>query len=435
MIRRFLGLSLICLGLQAAEPMALTLQQARDLALKTHPRVTAADLRALAAKQVVIEARANYFPSIVANATAVGTAEDNTRIAAGALSNPAIFDRNAEGITITQIITDFGRTANLSAGAKLRAGAEIANTAAVRDQILVLVDNAYFDTLRSAALLNVAQQTLDTRQVLFEQVSALASNKLKSQLDVNFAQVNVDDAKLLKLQAENDLHAAEARLANLLGQDSSSTYALQSPPEPLSTPSDVSTLVSSALARRPDLAQARLESEAADRLARADRALSYPTLTAIGAAGVIPVHASQFDDEYAVAGVNLSIPIFAGGLYSAKAREARLRADAAKETLKELENDVIRDVKIATLTAQTAFERISVTQGLLAHATEAYNLAEARYRAGGASIVELSQAQLNKTSAEIATTAARFNYRIQLSILDYQTGAFAGKDDTTPVAR
>ncbi len=403
--------------------MSLTLEQARELALKTHPRITAADLRALAAREVVTETRSSYFPTIVANATAVGTTEDNTRIAAGSLSNPSIFERNAEGLTITQIITDFGRTANLSAGAKLRADAEIANTAVIRDQIVLLVDNAYFDTLRSAALLNVAQQTLSTRSLLFDQVSALASNKLKSELDVNFAQVNLDDAKLLQLQAQNDLQAAEARLSTLIGQDQSRHYLVQDTADPLQISTDPAELVSSALSHRPDLEQARLESEAAGRVARGERAAHYPTLSAIGAAGVIPVHDEHFEDYYAVAGVNLSIPIFAGGLYSAKAKEAKLKAEAASENLRDLENNAIRDVKIAALSTQTAWERIGVTRRLLEHATQAYNLAEARYRVGGSSIVELSQAQLNKTAAEIAHTTARYNYKIQLSILRFQTGS------------
>src|SRR6185369_6077347 len=96
---------LLCFALPAlaasTNEMPLTLSEARDLALKTHPRITAADLRALAAKEVVIETRASYFPTIVGNATAVGTTDDNTRIAAGSLSNPSIFERNAEGVRIT----------------------------------------------------------------------------------------------------------------------------------------------------------------------------------------------------------------------------------------------------------------------------------------------------------------------------------------------
>ena len=75
----------------------------------------------------------------------VGTADENTRLAAiGALNNPSIFDRNAEGLVLSQLITDFGRTANLTGSAKLQAQAEADNAQATREQILLAVDAAFF---------------------------------------------------------------------------------------------------------------------------------------------------------------------------------------------------------------------------------------------------------------------------------------------------
>ncbi|MCU1261383.1 MAG: outer rane efflux protein, partial [Bryobacterales bacterium] len=50
------------------------------------------------------------------------------------------------------------------------------------------------------------------------------------------------------------------------------------------------------------------------------------------------------------------------------------------------------------------------------------DLAKARYDLGLSSIVELSQAQLNKTSAEIASASAKFDYALQRAVLDFQTG-------------
>jgi outer membrane protein len=411
-----------CLALCAGESRPLALEEAQQLAIQTHPKISAAELRALAAKEVITEERSSYFPTITANATAVGAVEDNTRITAGALSNPSIFNRNGDGISIVQIITDFGRTANLSSSAKYRAGAEAANAENVRDEIVLLVDTAYFDSLKAQAVLNVAQQTLGTRQLLFDQVSALASNKLKSELDVNFAQVNVDEAKLIALKAANDLDAAQTRLAALAGFPQTQRFLLADQPIESIRPPDATTLVESALKNRPDLRQIRLENEAALKFAKAEKALHYPTLSAIGAAGVTPVHDGTFSDDYVVGGVNLSIPLFAGGLYSAKAREAHLRAEAAAELARDREEEIIRDVRIAALTANTALERISLTEKLLQHAARAYDLAEAKYKAGSSSIVELSQAQLNKTEADIAHASAKYNYGIQLSILNYQTG-------------
>src|SRR5947209_2349288 len=96
-------------GAEEGPPRKLTLREASDMALKFHPRISAAELRALAAKEMTREVRSGFLPSLSANVTSVGAARDNTRIAAGGLNNPSIFDRNAEGINVTHLITDFGR--------------------------------------------------------------------------------------------------------------------------------------------------------------------------------------------------------------------------------------------------------------------------------------------------------------------------------------
>ena len=120
----FLGLYVRQLPTREDSPQ-LTLQEAHEAALRNHPLISVADLKALAARQVTRQFQSGFFPTLSANVVAVGTANDNTRLAAiGALNNPSIFDRNAEGLILSQLITDFGRTANLTGSAKLRAEAE-----------------------------------------------------------------------------------------------------------------------------------------------------------------------------------------------------------------------------------------------------------------------------------------------------------------------
>ena len=105
-----------------AELPKLTLQQAHENALRNHPLVHVGDLKAMVAGQIVREVRSGFFPNLSANMVTVGTARENTRLdAIGALNNPSIFDRNAEGLMISQLITDFGRTANLTGSTKLQA--------------------------------------------------------------------------------------------------------------------------------------------------------------------------------------------------------------------------------------------------------------------------------------------------------------------------
>jgi outer membrane protein len=91
-----------------------------------------------------------------------------------------------------------------------------------------------------------------------------------------------------------------------------------------------------------------------------------------------------------------------------------------------MEDIVTRDVRIAWLNLNNARERLRTTQQLARYAATAYDLAEARYKAGSSSIVELSQAQLELTSAQISETTARYDVLIEESALNYQTGGMVG---------
>ncbi len=148
----------------------------------------------------------------------------------------------------------------------------------------------------------------------------------------------------------------------------------------------------------------------------------YPTISAVGSAGVVPIRDPRLPENYAAAGVNLSLPLFTGGLHAARRREADLRAKAAEENLRDEENNVVREVRLARMNVDYSFERLGLTAKLLEHARQAFELTEARYNLGASSIVDLSQAQLNKTTAEIAQANAKYQYHLRRAILDFQIG-------------
>jgi outer membrane protein len=98
-----------------------------------------------------------------------------------------------------------------------------------------------------------------------------------------------------------------------------------------------------------------------------------------------------------------------------------LHAQAALKRLADLRNRISRDVRTSWLNATTAFDRVSVNEQLLAQANLALDLAQTRYKLGLSSIVELSQAQLQQTQAEIGSAQAGYEYRLALAVLRYQT--------------
>jgi outer membrane protein len=182
-------------------------------------------------------------------------------------------------------------------------------------------------------------------------------------------------------------------------------------------------LIANALRDRPDVARERLTQQSQARFADAERALWFPSVSLIGAAGLTPYRQAGLNGQYSAVGVNITIPLTNGNLYSARRAEAGFRASAEQQSVLDLENRVIRDVRVAWLAAQTAFERLGLTDQLLSQASDALDLAQERYNLGLSSIVELTQAQLSQTRAQIEQATARYEYQARAATLRFQTGA------------
>ena len=405
----------------AATPTLLSLKEAEALALKNNPQISVARLTALASQQVTREVRSSLWPNATANLTGVDSRE-NSRITAGGLNNPIIYERAAAGVTVNQLITDFGRTTNLAASANYAAKAEDQNAVATKEQVLLAVDQAFYSALQAHAVLTVAQQTVSARQTVSDQIEALFKSKLRSQLDFSFASVNLAQAKLLLLDAENNQDAALAALSAVLGYPGVQNFQLVEDTTPVaSPPGNVDDLIASAFAMRPEILALDFQYRSAEKFQSAEHDLFYPTIAAVGVVGDTPVRNPVLSNWYGAVGVNVAIPLFNGFLYSARSREARLRTQATQDRMLDLRNRISRDVRTSWLNANTAYQRVAVTQQLLDQASLALDLAQTRYKLGLSSIVELSQAQLQQTQAQISSTEAGYDYRLALAVLRYQT--------------
>jgi len=411
-------------SVQTTQPVTtLTLSQAEDLAVRNHPRVASSNLRALAADKVVTEVRAAYFPTLMGNVT--GTiADEGTIIAAGALQTSSLSTRTAGGVSLNQLITDFGRTFNLTRSARLLAAGQKQTAEDTRAQVLLEVRQAYYQVLLAEAVQNAARAELESRRLSLRQISALAQSQMKSTLDVNFAAVLTSEAELAAYQAESNVQESKAQLTAALGSEDDSDYKLVEDPLPAPMEPNAEILIDRALHDRPDLQALQLNGNAAHNYAQAEKKLYYPSVSLIGAAGEIPEHDPTIhNDQYGAAGVNITIPIFNGKLYSARHGEAEFRAQAADKDVDNLKVKIARDVRIAWFEANNAFRRLDVTARLVEQANQALRLAQARYNNGLGSIVELNEAQLSQTSAEITAASAKYEYMSRRAMLDYMSGA------------
>jgi outer membrane protein len=405
---------------------------AEQLAIKNNPRISVGRLLALAQHQTYREARSAELPAFTGLLTAA-EANEGSRISAGPINAPRLLDHAGAGVAFTQLITDFGRTILLVSSSKLLEKAQNANALATTEDIVLATDQAFYNALQAEELLKVAQQTVATRQQVENQVNELTKNKLRSTLDLTFAQVNLSQAKLLELDAQNNVQSTIAALTAVLGFDTQMRYELVEDNTQLpSPPPDVDVLTKLALQQRPDLQALTFNQQAAEKFRRAQHEQLYPTISTEGVVGGTPVRPDCFgacfpnyfvSDWYGAIAVNMSFPIFNGFLFTAQASEANFRAKAAAENTRDLRDAVVRDVRTAWLSATTSFQRVGVAEELAKQSDLSLSLAQSRYQLGLGSIVELSQAQLQQADAAIGYVNAQYQYRLALSTLNYEIGA------------
>lgn len=403
----------------------LTLQQAEAAALQNHPQVKAAQYEVNYANQQIVESRSAYYPDVTGDITG-SQSNDLARIGAGGLSASRLFDRFAQGVVVNQLVTDSGRTQNLVSSSRLQARATAQTFQATRYDVLLQVNRAYFDVLHARAVVKTAEQTVSARQLLSDQVTELAKNSLKSQLDVSFADVNVSEAKLLLVRAQDTVEQTLAELGRAMGSDVPANYQLVDEQLPAGPPATVDQLIAAALSNRPELARLRLSRDADYKFAAAERDLSRPTVSVIAVGGLIPfINApttAPIPLEYEGVAANVSIPVFNGHLFSARREAALQRAKESDQRLLEEQQQLERDVRVTWASARDAFQRIDVTAQFLRQAALALDLAQGRYNLGLSSIVELTQAQLNLTQAEIENLNSKYDYQTQNAALQYTVG-------------
>ena len=400
----------------------LTIQEAEAIGLKNNPQITVGKLQALEAREFVREVRSALMPQASLNLSGVG-ADEGSRLAAGYLTNGRMYSRLAGGATVTQLVTDFGRTMNLLSSSKYQEKAADQNAIATSQQIVLAVDQAFYNTLETKALLEVAQDTVKARQLFEDQIQELTKAKLKSEVDLAFAKVDLARAKLLLLDALDNYQASLSSLSAILGYEEQQDFAPAEPSVPVTPPAvDVRPLIQQALDLRPEVRSLRNEVLAAEKFGKAEHDLWWPTVSAMGVLGGAPVRDPNITSWYGAAGVNVNVPLFNGFLYNARIKSADLATQVQQKKLQDLQDNVARDVRNSWLDTHNAYERLTVTLQLREQAELALELAQARYKLGLASIVEFSQAEMQKTDADIQDTDAHYRYIVSQIVLAFEMG-------------
>ena len=405
-------------------PAQLTLHEAEEIAIRNNPRIRVAQLLARAQHQVYRQTRAGYLPQLQGGAVAA-QANNGSRFTFDGLRSTRLLTHAGGGLDFHQLLTDFGHTTNLIASSKLYEKAQDAQAQASTLDIVLITDQAFYDALEAQAMVQVAQQTVDTRKTTDQQITELTNNKLRSTIDLAFADENLARAQLLLLDAQTQYSNAINALTSVLGFDRPMTYTpVDNGGAVTSPPPDQDQLVDMALKQRPDLMALDYDQQASKKYARAQWEQLMPTLDTMAVVGGTPIRDDQYftSNWFGAIGVDLEVPIFSGFRYTAQAHEAEDRAQAAQENVRDLRDRVVRDVRDAWMQTNTSYQKIAVTEKLLTASNMGLQLAQARYKLGLSSIVELSESQLEQTQASIENVNARYEYQLSLAALNYQLG-------------
>jgi outer membrane protein len=227
---------------------------------------------------------------------------------------------------------------------------------------------------------------------------------------------------MLEAQVRNELTINHLTFSTLLGFDTPQPFILLEHALAPPTTLQAEALVAQALRDNPAIARLRFEISSTMRAYDAERALDYPTVSAIGVAGVSAERDPRLASSYAAGAFNLSIPLYSGNLIATRQHEAELRLQLAQGALRIAEDDLSRDVRVAIANVAYTYARLDMAGKLLVQARLSYDLAKSRFDLGLTAIVDLEQADLSRTSAAMTESAVRQDYLIQVAVLDNRLG-------------
>ena len=404
----------------------LTLDQCIAVALQHHGRVLAANARYKSAEARIVTARSPLFPQIITRHTFFRGQTIGRQTGFIFRRLGFITETKQWSVYFDILLFDSGLTQAQIEQAKASAEGAKQDLNATLNSIALTVTQAYFELLRAQHLLKLSQQQLEASQAHLRMVQARIQAGDAAPVDVHPVRVEVANARLSLLSAQNQVKVARTALANAMGLNPHVNIDVVDVPEPQPQPLSMTlqACLDVAVKNRPDLLRARSELQLARAGLRAARLQTMPVLNVnagyeIGIGGYSPTQRRWQIDA------SISFPIFDGGATQARLREAKANMQAARASYEQLMRDIQAEVEQAYLNLQNAWERITATRTVVEEAERNLEAAREKYRLGLGIIIEVVDAQVNLFNAHINQIQATYDYYIAEAQLRYATGEIA----------
>ena len=404
----------------------LSLQHAIAIALEHHPSLQAAQANLHSAEASKGLALSSYYPAI--NATGTGTHTEGYFVFNPSIpSRYQIYSNYVAGFSGTQLIYDFGRTSSRVGANSDFVEASEQDLRSAHDNVITNVQLAYFAFLQARSVVTVNEEAVKQAARHLTQAKAFYSVGRRPQFDVTRAEVDLANANVNMIRARNGLSVARVQLDNAMGIHPAHPYALTDSLGTTPVSLNLDSVRAIAAEHRPDILSAQARLSGFQGLVSAARSQHLPTLSANGS-----YNWSGFDIRFEngigglyprwIAGLTVTLPIFQGFGINAQVEQAEASAELAQANLRTLTQNIMVEVEQAYLGVAEAQERMGATTKLVEQAEQNLNLAERQYAAGVGTALDVTDAQLTRSNAQITNIQAIYDYNSSLARLQRAIG-------------
>ncbi len=398
---------------------SLNLERCIEIALKRQPAIIAAMNTTNANQNKIGEAKANYYPQIDWSSSASRTSV-GPRTSFGFATRSVIYNSYLTGVTLNQNIFDFGKTASQVKIQRLNYDSSLSDLENVSTQIIFNVKQTYYGVLQAKRNRDVSADTVKQFQQHLDQAKGFYEVGTKPKFDVTKAEVDLSNAKLNLIKAENAVRIAVANLNNAMGVPDAPEYILKDNLLFQKYNITFEDALTKAYKNRPDLMSIISKKQAAESSIDLAKKGYYPILTGTAgydyAGNVFPLERGWN------IGATFSLPLFSGFLtkYQVEEAKANLNVLSANEEL--LRQTVFLDVQQAYLNLKQAEDSIPTAELGVKQAGENLEIANGRYAAGVGNPIEVTDAEVSLLNAKLSYIQALYDYKVARASLEKAMG-------------
>jgi TolC family type I secretion outer membrane protein len=392
----------------------LTLRQCIDIALKNHPAIQAAAGTVRQSESKIGQARSGYFPQITFNSgySRMGPTETSLR------SDP--YNNYSNTLNLNQTLFDFGKTYTKVRIQSLQKESSEADFKDTTISIILGVKQSYYSFLKAKMSVTVATETMKQFQQHYDVARAFFETGKSSKIDVTSAEVNLSNASIQLISAQNSMRIAFVKLNQAMGVVSVPEYDVKDEFDTEKTEISFESALSQAYQNRPDVFSTALKREALEKNVTLNKIGYLPTLSGNAAYGYSGDDTS-IDRSWNV-GVALTFPLFTGLSTKYAVDEASASLDIALANEESLKQRIYLEVQSAWLNRKEALERIEVGKAIVRQAEETLELARGRYATGVGSSIEITDALIKHYNARMTYITALTDYSIAQASLEKAIG-------------